>query len=101
MRLMMLLTLTIAVLILTSCSEILLLSSIGGTVVSQSPAIKAYNGIDAITIMNTKKDIKKHAYDKIKKLDRDRGTNLATGISLDLSDDGQPSDDSRREGGAF
>ena len=98
---MMLLTLTIAVLILTSCSEVLLLSSIGGTVVSQSPAIKAYNGIDAITIMNTKKDIKKHAYDKIKKLDRDRGTNLATGISLDLSDDGQPSDDSRREGGAF
>ena len=101
MRLMMLLTLTIAVLILTSCSEVLLLSSIGGTVVSQSPAIKAYNGVDALTIMNTKKDIKKHAYDKIKKLDRDRGTNLATGISLDLSDDGQPSDDSRREGGAF
>ena len=98
---MMLLTLTIAVLILTSCSEVLLLGSIGGTVVSQSPAVKAYNGIDAITIMQTKKDIKKHAYDKIKKMDRDRGTNLATGISLDLSDDGQPSDDSRREGGAF
>ena len=50
----------------TSCSEILLLGSIGGTVVSQSPAIKAYNGIDAITIMKTKKDIKKHAYDKLK-----------------------------------
>tara|TARA_R110001583_G_scaffold132844_1_gene284745 strand:+ start:216 stop:422 length:207 start_codon:yes stop_codon:yes gene_type:complete len=50
----------------TSCSEILLLGSIGGTVVSQSPAIKAYNGIDAITIMNTDKDIKKHAYDKLK-----------------------------------
>ena len=63
---MMLLTLTIAVLILTSCSEVLLLSSIGGTVVSQSPAIKAYNGIDAITIMKTDKDIKKHAYDKLK-----------------------------------
>ena len=65
---MMLLTLTIAVLILTSCSEVLLLSSIGGTVVSQSPAIKAYNGIDAITIMQTDKDIKKHAYDKLKKI---------------------------------
>ena len=65
---MMLLTLTIAVLILTSCSEVLLLSSIGGTVVSQSPAIKAYNGIDAITIMQTKKDIKKHAYDKLKEI---------------------------------
>ena len=65
---MMLLTLTIAVLILTSCSEVLLLGSIGGTVVSQSPAVKAYNGIDAITIMQTKKDIKKHAYDKLKKI---------------------------------
>jgi hypothetical protein len=51
------------VLALTSCSEILLLGSIGGTVVSQSPAIKAYNGIDAVTIMKTKKDIKQHAYD--------------------------------------
>ena len=30
------------------------------------------------------------------KLDRDRGTYLANGISLDLSDDGQPSNDSRR-----
>ena len=50
----------------TSCSEILLLSSIGGAAVSQSPAIKAYNSIDALTIMNTDKDIKKHVYDKLK-----------------------------------
>ena len=50
----------------TSCSEILLLSSMGGVVVSQTPAIKAYNGIDAITIMKTDKDIKKHAYEKLK-----------------------------------
>ena len=50
----------------TSCSELLLLSSIGGAAVSQSPAIKAYNGIDALTIMSTDKDIKKHAYDKLK-----------------------------------
>ena len=52
--------------LLTSCSEVLLISSIGGTVVSQSPAIKAYNGVDALTIMKTKKDIKKHVYDKLK-----------------------------------
>jgi len=39
---------------------------VGGVAVSQSPVIKAYNGIDAITIMNTDKDIKKHAYDKLK-----------------------------------
>ena len=51
----------------TSCSELLLLSSVGGVAVSQSPVIKAYNGIDAITIMKTDKDIKKHAYDKLKK----------------------------------
>jgi len=50
----------------TSCSEILLLSSIGGVAVSQSPAIKAYNGIDALTILKTDKDIKKHVYEKIK-----------------------------------
>ena len=52
--------------ILTGCSELLLMSSIGGVAVSQSPAIKAYNGIDAITIMKTDKDIKKHAYERIK-----------------------------------
>jgi len=56
----------VTALALTSCSEILLLGSIGGTVVSQSPAIKAYNGVDAVTIMKTKKDIKQHAYDKLK-----------------------------------
>ena len=56
----------IMALALTSCSEVLLISSIGGTVVSQSPAIKAYNGVDAVTIMKTKKDIKQHAYDKLK-----------------------------------
>jgi len=43
-----------------------LLSSIGGVAVSQSPAIKAYNGIDALTIMSTDKDIKKHVYEKLK-----------------------------------
>jgi len=64
--LVMVLTLTTVVLMLTSCSEILLLSSMGGAVVSQSPAIKAYNGVDALTIMKTKKDIKQHAYDKLK-----------------------------------
>ncbi len=52
--------------ILTGCSELLLLSSVGRAAISQSPAIKAYNGIDAITIMKTDKDIKKHAYEKLK-----------------------------------
>ena len=51
---------------LTNCSEVLLVGSLGGAVVSQSPAIKAYNGVDAVTIMKTKKDIKQHAYEKLK-----------------------------------
>tara|TARA_R100000908_G_C3609451_1_gene60452 strand:+ start:170 stop:334 length:165 start_codon:yes stop_codon:yes gene_type:complete len=44
----------------------LLLGSIGGTVVSQTPAVKAYNGIDALTIMQTEKGIKQHAYERMK-----------------------------------
>ena len=56
----------IMALALTNCSEVLLVGSLGGAVVSQSPAIKAYNGVDAVTIMKTKKDIKQHAYEKLK-----------------------------------
>ena len=62
----MVLTLTTVVLMLTSCSEVLLLGSIGGTVVSHTPAVKAYNGVDTLTIMKTKKGIKQHAYEKLK-----------------------------------
>tara|TARA_R110002020_G_scaffold234531_3_gene446597 strand:- start:189 stop:377 length:189 start_codon:yes stop_codon:yes gene_type:complete len=51
---------------LTSCSELLILSSIGGVAVSQSPAVKAYNGVDMLTIMKTEKGIKQHAYERIK-----------------------------------
>ena len=53
--------------ILTGCSEFLLLSSGAGVVASQNAYAKAYNGVDMISIMSTKKDLKKHVYDKIKK----------------------------------
>ena len=53
-------------LMMTSCSELLLLSSGAGVIASQSPIVKAYNGADMITIVTTDKDIKKHAYDKLK-----------------------------------
>ena len=56
----------LTLMVCTGCSEILLLSSMGGAVVSQSPAVKAYNGIDMLTIIKTEKDIKQHAYDKLK-----------------------------------
>ena len=51
---------------LTSCSELLVLSSIGGVAVSQSPAVQAYNGVDMLTIMKTEKGIKQHAYERMK-----------------------------------
>ena len=60
------LILIIVGLMLTSCSELLVLSSIGGVAVSQSPAVKAYNGVDMLTIMKTEKGIKQHTYERIK-----------------------------------
>ena len=59
-------TMIIVGLMLTSCSELLVLSSIGGVAVSQSPAVKAYNGVDMLTIMKTEKGIKQHTYERIK-----------------------------------
>ena len=60
------LILIIVGLMLTSCSEIMILGGLGGTVVSQSPAVKAYNGIDVLTIGKTDKSIKQHALERIK-----------------------------------
>tara|TARA_R110002167_G_scaffold309676_1_gene514601 strand:+ start:408 stop:662 length:255 start_codon:yes stop_codon:yes gene_type:complete len=51
---------------LTSCSEFALLASGSSLAVSQNAYAKAYNGIDVLTIVKTKKDIKKHLYDQYK-----------------------------------
>tara|TARA_R110000751_G_scaffold44644_2_gene102017 strand:+ start:730 stop:924 length:195 start_codon:yes stop_codon:yes gene_type:complete len=59
--------LSITVVLITSCSEFALLASGSSIAVSQNAYIKAYNGIDVLTIMKTDKDIKKHLYDKITK----------------------------------
>ena len=56
---------------LTSCSELLILSSGAGAVVSQNAYSKAYNGIDMITTLQTDKDIKQHIFEKLKK-DKDK-----------------------------
>ena len=60
------LILIIVALMLTSCSELMIVGGLGGAVVSQSPVAKAYNGIDVITIGQTEKSIKQHAYERIK-----------------------------------
>ena len=56
----------IILLMTTSCSELLLLSSGAGVVASQNVYTKAYNSVDMITVISTKKDIKGHVYNKIK-----------------------------------
>ena len=54
--------------VLTACSEFALLMSGSSIAVSQNAYVKAYNGIDVLTIMATDKDIKKHVYEKGKQL---------------------------------
>ena len=51
---------------LTACSEFALLMSGASIAGTQNVYVKAYNGVDVLTIMNTKKDIKRHLYDTIK-----------------------------------
>ena len=52
---------------LTACSEFALLASGSSLAISQNTYAKVYNGIDVLTIMNTEKSIKGHAYDSAKK----------------------------------
>ena len=52
---------------LTACSEFALLMSGSSIAISQNTYAKVYNGIDVLTIMNTEKSLKGHAYDSAKK----------------------------------
>jgi hypothetical protein len=49
------------------CSEFALIASGSSIAVSQNAYVKAYNGVDVLTIMRTDKDIKRHVYDRIKR----------------------------------
>ena len=51
----------------SSCSEFALLASGSSIAISQNTYAKVYNGIDVLTIMSTKKSMKGHAYDNMKK----------------------------------
>ena len=66
---MMILILTIGTVLvfLTACSEFALLASGSSIALSQNTYAKMYNGIDILTIMNTEKSLKGHAYDSAKK----------------------------------
>ena len=51
----------------TSCSEFALLASGASIAGTQNTYAKVYNGVDVLTIMSTKKSMKKHVYDNAKK----------------------------------
>ena len=51
-------------LLVTGCSEFALLMSGSSIAISQNAYVKAYNGVDVLTIMSTDKYIKKHIYEK-------------------------------------
>jgi hypothetical protein len=51
----------------SSCSEFALLASGASIAGTQNTYAKVYNGMDMLTIMSTKKSMKKHAYDNVKK----------------------------------
>jgi len=54
----------------SGCSEFALLASGSSIAVSQNAYVKAYNGIDVLTIMETDKDIKRHIYDQVRGFDK-------------------------------
>ena len=57
----------ISFIIVSGCSEFALLMSGSSVAISHNTYAKIYNGMDVLTIMNTKKSIKGHAYDSVKK----------------------------------
>ncbi len=60
-------TLCVILITCSSCSEFALLASGASIAGTQNAYVKAYNGIDVLTIMQTDKDLKRHAYEMIKK----------------------------------
>ena len=68
------LTLCVILITCSNCSEFALLASGASIAGTQNAYVKAYNGVDMLTIMQTDKDIKRHIYDTIK-TNRDSKTN--------------------------
>ena len=57
----------------SGCSEFALLASGTSIAVSQNAYAKVYSGADMLTIMSTDKDIKKHAYEMINEMIKEKG----------------------------
>ena len=66
--------------IVSGCTEFAILMSGSSIAISQNAYVRAYNGMDVLTIMSTEKSIKKHAYEKGKKYIIDYTKAKALGI---------------------
>ena len=66
LRLKLIILFTISIFV-SGCSEFALLASGVSIGASQNAYVKAYNGVDVLTIMRTEKGIKTHIYEKGKK----------------------------------
>jgi len=53
----------------TGCTNFAMLMSGSSIAITQNTYVKAYNGIDVLTIINTEKDIKTHLYETIRHAD--------------------------------
>ena len=53
--------------ITTGCTEFALIVSGSSIAISQNAYVKAYNGMDVLTIIYSDKSMKKHVYDSAKK----------------------------------
>ena len=71
----------ISFIIVSGCSNIALLMSGSSVAITQNAYVKAYNGLDILTIMHSDKSIKKHAYEKGKKYIVDYARAKALGIT--------------------
>ena len=54
------------ILILTGCTELTILISSGSFVASQNAYSKVYGGLDVMTVITTKKNIREHATELLK-----------------------------------
>jgi hypothetical protein len=62
-----LILLSMIFIIVSGCTEFAMLMSGSSIAISQNTYAKVYNGVDILTIMSTKKSMKGHAYDSVKK----------------------------------
>ena len=57
---------TLMLMVCTGCTELAMISSGTTIAISHNAYAKAYSGVDMLTIMQTEKDIKTHAYERLK-----------------------------------